>query len=65
MRLAKYQSLRIEILRAAMDSSPCYWARYSQHFNKRVRKTYEAAKTWTVVSDSEDEDYEPEVLPEV
>ena len=65
MKLGKYQHLPIESLRFAMDNSSYYGHRYGQHFSKRLSESYEAAKTWTVVSDSEDEDYEPEGPPEV
>lgn len=50
------------VYRAAFDSVEYYSLRYGQHFEKRIKALYERSKTWTIVSDSEEEDYEPERL---
>lgn len=58
MLLFRYYEMRKEALRAPLDNQAIFQQSMSRSFNQKLNDSAEAAKTWTVVSDSDDENYE-------
>lgn len=56
----RYREMRKATLElGALDNCFYYQSRYSERFSRQIRESQEKSRTWTIVENSDEEDYKP------